>query len=95
VVQADVVSTGSCAQAGAEQVEALKKLIRVGLRVYVENGLHETLVPVKVCEVNPEGLKIEHKGRKTQCNWSDASFKAEGWDRPVLFDKLHGFTHIV
>lgn len=97
VVEAQVVAGGDVqgAQDESEQLGALKKLIRVGLRVYVENGLHEMLVPVKVCEVNEEGFKIEHKGRKTQSKWTDASFVQNGRERPTLFDKNHGYTHIV
>lgn len=97
-MQAQVVVAGSDEQGSkqeSEQLAALKKLIRVDLRVYVENGLHEIVMPVKVCEVNAEGFKIEHKGRKTQSNWGDASFVQNGRDRTVLFDKSHSYTHIV
>lgn len=95
MVQTVAAMAGEGEQASAEQLKAMKKLIRVGLRVYVENGLHEMVVPVKVCEVNADGFKIEHKGRKTQSNWADASFVQNGRDRPVLFDKNHCYTHIV
>ncbi|HJV97416.1 MAG TPA: hypothetical protein VJ608_15340 [Albitalea sp.] len=82
-------------EAKAQRLVAIKKLIRVGLRVQVENGLHEILVPAKVCEVNADGFKLEHKGRKTLSRWENASFVSEGHKVPVLFDSDHGYTHVV
>ncbi len=82
-------------EAVAKRLADIKALIRVGLRVKVENGRHEILVPVTVAEVGDEGFKISHRGRMTLSKWENATFVRHGSAKPTLFDSDHGYTHIV
>lgn len=94
--QAKVISGArESEEQAAARVKAIKDLLKVGLRVHVENQMHEILVPVTVCEIGEDGFKIEHRGRKTLSRWEDASFVKHGRRMPILFDNKHCYTHIV
>jgi len=82
-------------EAAAKRLADIKALIKVGLKVNVENALHEILVPVEVVEVGEEGFKIKSRGRMTLSKWENATFVKHGRGKPTLFDSEHSYTHIV